>query len=310
MTTLMERQLEASVAMAQRRNGNPGFSSQELAEVRQQMTDIERVLVQGDLSRLTSEQRVTYYNRVCESLDLNPLTRPLEYLNLNGKTLLYARKECTEQLRSRRRISVMVMSREVAEGCYIVTARASMPDGRQDESIGAVAIEGLKGESRANACMKAETKAKRRVTLSICGLGMLDELEVETIPGARVESPPPQLPAKEPAHDADTGEVVDPARPPADAPVAPDENPVYVAYVLAFDKAKDEPEIKRIGQKVANEQKRGNLTLEERAKLYDLSLARKAQLAEMARNKPDAALDTPGPESWGMGGEREPGQEG
>jgi phage tail sheath protein FI len=30
--------------------------------------------------------------------------------------------------------------------------------------------------------MKAETKAKRRVTLSICGLNMLDESEVESIP--------------------------------------------------------------------------------------------------------------------------------
>jgi hypothetical protein len=29
--------------------------------------------------------------------------------------------------------------------------------------------------------MKAETKAKRRVTLSICGLGMLDESELETV---------------------------------------------------------------------------------------------------------------------------------
>jgi len=29
--------------------------------------------------------------------------------------------------------------------------------------------------------MKAETKAKRRVTLSICGLGLLDETEVETV---------------------------------------------------------------------------------------------------------------------------------
>jgi hypothetical protein len=36
-----------------------------------------------------------------------------------------------------------------------------------------------------NALMKAVTKAKRRVTLSICGLGMLDETEVETIPSAR-----------------------------------------------------------------------------------------------------------------------------
>jgi hypothetical protein len=45
----------------------------------------------------------------------------------------------------------------------------------------------------ANALMKAETKAKRRVTLSICGLGMLDESEVESIPGAAVE--PLALPA-------------------------------------------------------------------------------------------------------------------
>ena len=37
-----------------------------------------------------------------------------------------------------------------------------------------------------NALMKAVTKAKRRVTLSICGLGMLDETEVETIPNVGV----------------------------------------------------------------------------------------------------------------------------
>jgi hypothetical protein len=36
--------------------------------------------------------------------------------------------------------------------------------------------------------MKAETKAKRRVTLSICGLGFLDESELESVRGARVVS--------------------------------------------------------------------------------------------------------------------------
>jgi hypothetical protein len=35
---------------------------------------------------------------------------------------------------------------------------------------------------RANTILKAITKAKRRVTLSICGLGWLDETEVEDIP--------------------------------------------------------------------------------------------------------------------------------
>ncbi len=79
----------------------------------------------------------------------------------------------------------------MVEGIYSVTAMATDKTGRTDESIGAVPIDGMKGETRANAMMKAETKAKRRVTLSICGLGMLDETEVETIPGAFPTSPPP-----------------------------------------------------------------------------------------------------------------------
>src|SRR6187431_1340240 len=145
------------------------------------MEAIEQVLVNGDLARLTPAQRVSYYNRVCESLDLNPLTKPFDYISLNGKLVLYAKRDATEQLRSKRHVSVQIIARELVEDCYIVTARAVLPSGRQDESIGAVNIAGLKGENRANALMKAETKAKRRVTLSICGLGLLDETEVESV---------------------------------------------------------------------------------------------------------------------------------
>ncbi|MDU5950540.1 MAG: hypothetical protein E6Z15_26195, partial [Paenibacillus macerans] len=46
----------------------------------------------------------------------------------------------------------------------------------------------LTADELANAIMKAETKAKRRVTLSLSGLGMMDESEIETIEGAeRIE---------------------------------------------------------------------------------------------------------------------------
>jgi hypothetical protein len=69
-------------------------------------------------------------------------------------------------------------------GVYIVTSKASLPDGRCTESIGAVNIAGLKGEAYANAIMKAETKAKRRATLDLLGLGVLDESEAESIPNA------------------------------------------------------------------------------------------------------------------------------
>jgi hypothetical protein len=145
---------------------------------------MEKVLLHGDLKSLTPAERVSYHDSVCRSLGLNPLTRPFEYLLLNNRLILYAKRECTEQLRQIRNVSLQIKAREVTEGCYVVTAMATLPDGRSDESVGAVPIDGLKGEGRANAMMKAETKAKRRVTLSICGLAFLDESEVASVPDA------------------------------------------------------------------------------------------------------------------------------
>lgn len=158
---------------------------------------IERVIVAGDLSVLTPEQRLAYYLKVCETLGLNPATRPFEYLRLSGRLVLYARRDATDQLRKLHGVSIEIVSRERVDDVYVVTARATTRDGRYDTAIGAVSVAGLKGEAFANALMKAETKAKRRVTLSICGLGMLDETEAESIPDA-VSVTPPQMPAPPP----------------------------------------------------------------------------------------------------------------
>lgn len=144
------------------------------------LTRIENTLIQGDLSKLTTEERTKYYLRVCETLGLNPLTKPFEYIRLSGKETLYATRNCTEQLRKVHGVSLQIVARETIGDVYVVTARARLGD-RDDESTGAVPIKGLYGDNLANAYMKAETKAKRRVTLSICGLGLLDESEVETV---------------------------------------------------------------------------------------------------------------------------------
>lgn len=144
---------------------------------------LEKVLIYGDLSPLSPQERIEYYHRVCESLGLNPLTKPFEYIIFQGQLRLYARRDCTDQLRKIHNISIRILSRKIEDGIYTVEAEARTPEGRTDVSTGSVCIEGLKGDAKANAFMKAETKAKRRVTLSICGLGMLDETELETIPG-------------------------------------------------------------------------------------------------------------------------------
>lgn len=146
---------------------------------------LEKVIGDGDLSKLSALERLNYYNQICKSLGLNPLTQPFKYMRLNGKLTLYATKDATEQLRNLRCVSIFNMRTEILEGIYIVTVNARDGEGREDIASGAVSIEGLKGENRANAILKAETKAKRRVTLSICGLGFLDETEVESVSTAK-----------------------------------------------------------------------------------------------------------------------------
>lgn len=146
---------------------------------------IEQVVIQGDLAKLSSEQRVTYYNKVCETIGLNPYTRPFDYIAWNGKLTLYATKNCTEQLRQINGVSIEKLESNLIDDIYIVKATAKDKHGRLDESTGAVVIGHLKGEAKANAIMKAETKAKRRVTLSISGLGWTDESETDSIPGAK-----------------------------------------------------------------------------------------------------------------------------
>jgi len=148
---------------------------------------IESVIAKGDLARLTPEERTRYYVEVCKSVGLNPFTRPLEYITLSGKLTLYARREAADQLRQIHGISIEIISQKVDGDLLIVHAKARDKSGRTDEDFGAVNVAGLRGEARANGMLKAITKAKRRVTLSIAGLGFLDETEIEDIPAREKE---------------------------------------------------------------------------------------------------------------------------
>ena len=146
----------------------------------------EAAIIEGDLSRLTPAERVAYYNRVCDALGLLATTKPFGYMVLSGKLTLYALKGCTDQLRKIHGVSLVINSIAIEDGICVVSVSATDSAGRSDTDIGAVVCAHLKGEDLANAKMRAVTKAKRRVTLSLCGLGFLDESEVASIPEARV----------------------------------------------------------------------------------------------------------------------------
>ncbi len=162
---------------------------------------IANLVLKGDLRQFSDEQKVVYYDSTCRSLGLNPLTKPFDLIVLNDKEVLYPNKGCAEQLRKLNGISIIEMTKERVDTIFEVTVKVKDRSGRYEIATGSVAIvypnkyknrEGkwvehplagqiLARDEYANARMKAETKAKRRATFAISGLGMLDESEIETI---------------------------------------------------------------------------------------------------------------------------------
>ena len=149
---------------------------------------IDSVVLRGDLSGLAPGERARFYVQMCEGLGLNPASQPFAFLRLNGKEILYATRGATDQLAAMHRVT-----REIIDGPKVVdlggtkliyaVCKASMPNGRFETATATVPL-----IDPVNVMMKAETKAKRRATLSLLGLGLLDEIEIETIP-AGAQSP-------------------------------------------------------------------------------------------------------------------------
>ena len=148
---------------------------------------VSSLVMRGDLSGLGPEDRARYYIAVCEGLGLNPHSQPFTYLRLNGKEILYAGRGCTDQLAAIHRVT-----RTIVDGPRLMdlggtkliycVAQASHPNGRVETATATVPF-----IDPVNVLMKCETKAKRRATLSLLGLAMLDEMELETIPASAQE---------------------------------------------------------------------------------------------------------------------------
>jgi hypothetical protein len=167
---------------------------------------LNQIALTGDTCKLTPKQKTQYMNYMCDRFGLNPSSLPFAFITVQGKEILYAKKDATEQLRRINKVSLspakITIDRE--SGIVMATVEAEM-DGRRDAGTGAASIvkrlkegEGkdakytdkpMTGDDFANAVLKAETKAKRRATLSIVGLGFLDESEIETVKGIRGEEP-------------------------------------------------------------------------------------------------------------------------
>lgn len=158
--------------------GVAGITMPDLGEA---ATALEHILGTGDLSQLSSSQRVHHYLHLCRSLGLNPASRPFDWIEFydpetRGKKLtLYLNQSGASQLRRIHQISAHFTRREQAGDLFVVEAEGRTPDGRTATASKYVPITGqdgkaLIGQRRANALMKCETGALRRLTLAMVGL--------------------------------------------------------------------------------------------------------------------------------------------
>lgn len=153
---------------------------------------VEDIILKQDLTVLPSDEKVKYVMMLCERLGIDFAQKPFAIIKFQGQEKLYATKDCTEQLRKIHGVSVTDIKHQLLDDIFAVTVTLQDKYGKVDVATGAVPLviwdktlnaeRKLTTEEKCNAIMKAETKAKRRGTLSICGLGILDDSERDTMP--------------------------------------------------------------------------------------------------------------------------------
>lgn len=147
----------------------------------------------NNFSECNEQEREQYLYELAVSTGLNPQDQPFYFFkSAYGNQAVLAvtpRKNAAEQLAKINKISITIVSRETNEflGLYIVTARATDPEGRTNERSGTVSLKNeydkfLTGKNLVDATMKAETKAINRVVFATCVISIGESGEPEPAP--------------------------------------------------------------------------------------------------------------------------------
>ena len=140
----------------------------ELAIPREMLDKFDKVMLEGDYSKLTQPERSLFIRMQCKRAGLAPDLNPIMFIPAGGKLVPYMKKGAAEQLRAKHNLNAEVTEKWIDNNCVHVQVRVVGPDGRFEDDIGssiATATDSYK---------MAITQAKRRATLGFCGMGALD----------------------------------------------------------------------------------------------------------------------------------------
>jgi hypothetical protein len=160
----------------------------------------ERLVVNNDLSRLNPQERLQWYQAKCRIYGLDWRLAPFDYLALKTGLKLYLNALGADMLRKSQKISITEAHWEFIEALCVATVVGQTPDGRVDREIGVVSLRGVPPDGLADLPMKALTKAKRRLVISMGAMGTDEDIEMgnppaHLIPAKELHEPEPPAPA-------------------------------------------------------------------------------------------------------------------
>jgi hypothetical protein len=164
------------------------FTPDEVADVLDERTPsfqkAELALMRGNLQGLTKGQIADVVAMLADKMGVDPSLAPIDVIpTREGKLVPYINARGAAQLRRMHNLEVIAMEL-VKERPGLVVLRCTLRrgDGSTDMAIGAAEYREDRPQDEANAWMRAETKAKRRATMSAVGIfleGPSDEVEGE-----------------------------------------------------------------------------------------------------------------------------------
>ena len=87
---------------------------------------IQQVILEGNLIGLSNDQRVEYYDKFCDHVGLDPITRPFDFITHKGRMTLYANKSASDQLRKKFKVSITNVSKEIVNDTCVITVTGQM----------------------------------------------------------------------------------------------------------------------------------------------------------------------------------------
>jgi hypothetical protein len=163
------------------------FTPEEVADVLEQdrtpsFQKAELALMRGDLRGLTRGQVAEVVASLCERMGIDPSLAPIDVIpTREGKLIPYINAKGAAELRRRHGLEVTSIE-VVKERAGLVVLRCVLrgQDGRTDQAFGAAEWREDRPQDEARSWMVAETRAKRRATMSAVGIfleGPSEEVE-------------------------------------------------------------------------------------------------------------------------------------